>query len=136
MRDTAEIIAAPKVMDILGAFLTAVLIEGGVQQPHAKRIAISYIDRIATGAPHQPTIDMVSAVASTVLDLEYPLTEEEMKTGYACGFGVDGDMAIHFGPEQGDELTLIDGGSVVIIAEQTTKAKIIAAALLTMRARA
>lgn len=135
MKDTSEVISAPSVPEALGVFLTAIMVEGGVQLPHAKRIAISYVDRIETGAPHQPTIDLVKAISKEALDLESALTEDELRSGCALGGGVDDELAIHFGPEQGDELTLIDGGAVIIIAEPSSKSKLIAAAALLIRER-
>lgn len=120
---------------MLGAFLAAVMVEGGVQLPHAKRLALSYVDRIGTGEPHRPTIDLVKAIAKEASDLEEALTEEELHTGHASGAGVDDELHIHFGPEQGDELTLIDGSNVIIIAEPASKSKVIAAAALLLRER-
>lgn len=133
VKDTAEVISSSS--EKLGVFLAAVLIESGVQQAHAKRIAVSYVDRIESGAPHQPTIDLVKAISKESSDLESALTEDEIRTGCGIGAGVDDELRIHFGPEQGDELTLIDGTSVIIIAEPASKAKLIAAAAMLLRER-
>lgn len=62
MADIAKILARPSVVGALRSLVRGALIDGGVTDPHATRIAISFADRIREGAPVVTAIALVEAV--------------------------------------------------------------------------
>lgn len=71
MADVAEILARPNVIGAIRSLVRGALIDGGVTDPHATRIAISFAERVREGAPVVTAIALVEAILEqTTLEAE------------------------------------------------------------------